>query len=148
MKSLLNNKHVLFFCVLSLCSSVFSAVVGASTFYSGKFYCSVQQYQQFNNNVLTNDEKMLNNLFGSEKNRSFIVDAKNGQVDGVTISNTDYNILVIDDGRQEGQAVKILWRTRTGYVHAAYLEIHRYVGAAEKPFVLVRNNVVVSGTCQ
>jgi hypothetical protein len=123
-------------------------VVGASTFYSGKFYCSVQQYQQFNNNVLTNDEKMLNNLFGSEKNRSFIVDAKNGQVDGVTISNTDYNILVIDDGRQEGQAVKILWRTRTGYVHAAYLEIHRYVGAAEKPFVLVRNNVVVSGTCQ
>ncbi len=148
MERLLNNKQVLFFCALSLCGSVFSAVVEASTFYSGKFYCSVQQYQKFNKNVLSNDEKMLKNLFGNEKNRFFVVDAKTGEVNGMSISNTSFDTLVIDDGRQEGQSVKILWRSRAGYIHAAYLEIHRYVEATEKPFVLVKDSSVISGTCQ
>ncbi len=148
MKKLFQYKQTIFLCVLSLGGFFLSSLANASPLYSGKFYCSILQYQHFSKNVLRSDEKMLKNLFGSEKNRSFIVDAKNGQVDGVSISNTDYAISVIDDGRQEGQAVKIMWRTRAGYAHAAYLEIHRYVDTVEKPFILVRDNAVISGTCQ
>lgn len=113
-KSIINK--VLFVCVLSICSSVFFTTVVASTLHSGKFYCSVQQYQQFNKNVLRNDEKRLKGLFGDDRNRSFFVDAKSGQVNGMSISNSNYDVLVIDDGRQDGQAVKILWRSKSGYI--------------------------------
>jgi len=148
MKRLLKNKQALFVCVLSLCGSFFSAVVGASTFYSGKFYCSVQQYQKFNESVLRNDEKMLKSFFGNEKSRFFVVDVKTGQVNGISISNSSFDTLVIDDGRQDGQAVKILWKSRAGFIHVAYLEILKYVDATEKPFVLVKDSAVISGTCQ
>jgi hypothetical protein len=142
------NKLVLFLCVLLLCSTLFSTEIVANTFYGGKFYCSVQQYQKFNNNVLRNDENMLKTLFEHEKNRSFIVDSKTGHVNGISIFNSGRDIFVIDDGHQKDQAVKILWKTKSGYTHSSYLEIHQFVNTAEKPFILVSANDVISGICQ
>lgn len=153
MKSIFSTCRVVQLIAVTICFFSISALADAATFFSGKFYCTVQQYQTFHKGVLRNDVEKFSNWFGDEKKKSFFVNSIDGTVIGKSISNDMFEKLVIDSGKQEGQAVKILWRThskysQTGYTHAAYLEIYNYVDTDEKPFILLRGQAVISGVCK
>jgi hypothetical protein len=129
-----------------------SSVV-AATASPRQLFCTISTVSNFKDNNFGENKRALDSRFKELATRVFIVDHMTGEISGKLISNKSLQIQLIDNGNKDGQSVKILSKVKpayaaTGYMHAIYLEILLYSDDNEKPFILVAEGNVLTGTCE
>ena len=77
----------------------------------------------------------------------FSINRQSGKISGSHISNEDWNNQVVDRGSRE-QSLKIISKSRAGYIHMMYLQADLYVESEKKPFILIDGSAIFSGICE
>jgi hypothetical protein len=77
---------------------------------------------------------------------TFAVDRGSGSIIGDAASTNGWHAQVLDPG-SEGQGFKMI-ATTSALIHVQYLDVAEYVPGAVKPFVLMDDTTVKTGTCE
>lgn len=98
------------------------------------------------------DDGKLGPGYDSHIGSTFYVDRETGVLMGAGLSNSGYPERTILDPGSDDNSFKLIWASATiggsgGSHHIGYLEIREWAERVIKPFVLVKNGTVLTGTC-
>jgi hypothetical protein len=112
--------------------------------------CVVKEIRYVEKDGSTEDwAKRTNAIYGKEFAGSvFTVDRFTGRTLGKHVTNRSMKVTVLDSGIQEGQYIKILATSYTGYLHVEYLQIGISEGKGSRPFILVDGGKILTGSCR
>jgi hypothetical protein len=112
--------------------------------------CVVKEIRHVEKDGSTDDwAKRANTVYGKEVAGSvFTVDRFTGRTLGKHVTNRSMKVSVLDSGIQDGQYIKILATSHTGYLHVEYLQIGVSEGKGLRPFILVDGGKILTGSCR
>jgi hypothetical protein len=130
---------------MRLATIVFSIGLLVSPAFGGteSYVCSVSSLKTLRDDGALTADNPKDPITGQE----FTVDRITGKIIGKYLESTGYQTRVLDSGSDQ-QSFKMIGTSSPGYLHVLYLQIDEFRKARLKPFVLVDNSLVYSGTCQ